>query len=59
LGGKAGLARKGAFLIPSVVPKEWALKAIDPALAPKPLEAIKNGSDGAKDLLKADQVCVS
>lgn len=39
--------------------EEWALKAIDPALAPKPWTAIANGSDGMKEARHSEESKVS
>ena len=36
--------------------EEWALKAIDPALAPKPWTAIANGSDGMKEARHSEEI---
>ncbi|GAA5869388.1 hypothetical protein JCM8547_008661 [Rhodosporidiobolus lusitaniae] len=48
----------GEKMMDKIEYEEWALKAIDPALAPKPWEAVKNGADGVAEMKrkKAEEV---
>ncbi|SGY84924.1 BQ5605_C009g05727 [Microbotryum silenes-dioicae] len=48
----------GARFMDKIEFEEWALKAIDPALSPKPWAAIKAGSDGVAARRQEDKVSV-
>lgn len=49
----------GDRLMDKIEFEEWALKAIDPALSPKPWKAIANGSDGMKEARESEEGKVS